>query len=113
MIHHGQALLLNLDRLLHYFIFGIEFAQAEVVSREFRSQDQLNILQIRRRALQAGVGGLESLAGSTEQIDFVIQGEGNLVQALRQRLTWNRIFRAVAGVTRFRDALGSALSGWK
>ena len=109
MVHQDKSFLLNLDRLLHHLIFGIEFAQAEVVSSEFRGQDQLNILQIGRRALQAGVGGLQSLTGSTEQIDFVVQAKG----------TWYRLcVSGASGVVlsgrlpeyRLRDAPGSALS---
>ena len=86
MVHQGHALLLNLDRLLHHLSFGIEFAQAEVVGSEFCGQDQLNILQIGRRALQVGVGGLQILPIPPEEIHFVVQGEWNLIQALRDRL---------------------------
>ena len=51
MLHKDKPFLLNLDRLLHHLEFGIEFAQAEVVSSQFRGQDQFNILKIGRRAL--------------------------------------------------------------
>ena len=98
MVHQNESFLLNLDRLLHHLVLGIEFAQAEVVCSEFRGQDQLNILQIGCRALQAGVGGLQSLPGSTEQIDFVVQSEGNLVHTLRQRGLRSRTLGTIAGV---------------
>ena len=80
MVHQDHALLLDCYRLLHHLSFSIELAQAEIISGQFRCQDELNVLQIGRRALQVSVGGLQVLPVPSEEIDFVVKSERNLVR---------------------------------
>ena len=83
LLHKVQPFLFGCDRFLHDVIFGVEFAQREVVRSEFRGQNELYVAKIGGRGLQSGICCFDLTPHASEKIGFVAQRKRNAINALR------------------------------
>ena len=77
-----QSLLLKANRFLDHRDFGIQLAQLKIVGRQFRTYQQPHILKVGGRGLERRIRRLHTPPHAPEQVDFVIQGKGNVVHIL-------------------------------
>src|SRR5450755_505009 len=100
-----QSFLLDFNRLPHHSRLAVEFAQIEIVSRQFRAQYQPDIFQVSCALLQRSVRSLKITAHASEQIKLVANGKRHGKSVLCNRCQWNRGTgkRTVSGEARARS----------
>ena len=84
-IHKFKALLEGVNGAAEKSDLSIELTKGEIISGEFRDQDEAHILEIGGVGLKGGLRGFKSSAALAEKVDFVTHREGERVTVLCDR----------------------------
>src|SRR5580698_3062239 len=81
-VDEGAPLLEGIDGAAEDGDFGIELAKIEIVAGDLRFNEQSDVLEIGGVGLVGGFGGFDAAAAFAEDIELVVDGEGDLKSVL-------------------------------